>query len=266
MRLDGAVALLTGASSGIGRALAVELSQRGARLILLGRRIEALDETRMMLRDPSQAWMLPADLTDPEQRRAVPALARACAGRLDLLINNAGAVAAGLLEAQSEEAWRRLLEINLVAPMALSRDLCAMLAASGQGRIVNIGSMFGDIAFPHFAAYSASKFALRGWSDALRREYADLGIGVTYCAPRGTRTAAADGFMAYAEAYAMPLDPPERVARRIAAGIMRDARNIYPAGPERLFLLLQRLFPSSIDRALRGQYRTATRRLTAPSE
>ncbi|MBX9634937.1 MAG: SDR family NAD(P)-dependent oxidoreductase, partial [Magnetospirillum sp.] len=126
-------------------------------------------------------------------------------------------------------------------------------------RVVNVGSMFGDIAFPFFAAYSASKFGLRGWSEGLRRELADQGIGVTYCAPRGTRTPAADGFAQYVRAFTMRLDPPETVARRIVDGIAADARDVYPKGPERFFLLIQRLFPSRVDAALRDQTRKAVK-------
>lgn len=255
MKLDGSIALVTGAGSGIGRALAVELSRRGARPILLGRSVAGLEQTRRQLAEPRAAWLLPLDLTDGAARRAIRARVTDLAGRLDLLVNNAGTVAAGPLTGQGEQTWRDMIEVNLLAPMSLTAALLPLLRASGQGRVVNVGSMFGDIAFPFFAAYSASKFGLRGWSEGLRRELADLGIGVTYCAPRGTRTPATEGFAAYAEAFAMRLDPPEAAARRIADGIAGDARDIYPRGPERLFLLLQRLAPALVDRGLRGQMR-----------
>lgn len=256
MQLDGAYILITGAGSGIGRALAIALSHKGARPILLGRTAAALEQTRAALKDPQVARILCADLADPATRAEIPARLASFTVRLDAVINNAGVVSAGLLTAQTEDDWRKMLEVNLLAPMALTRSLLPLLKVSGQGRVVNIGSMFGDIAFPCFAAYSASKFALRGWSEALRREWADEGVGVTYCAPRGTRTPAADGFSAYAEAFAMRLDPPEAVAARIVRGIELNARDVYPLGPERLFLLVQRLAPALVDggiiRSLRG--------------
>ncbi|MGE5516931.1 MAG: SDR family NAD(P)-dependent oxidoreductase [Bacteroidota bacterium] len=257
MRLDGAVALVTGAGSGIGRAVAIELSQRGVRPILLGRTVAALEETRAALADPAAAWVLPLDLADEAARTGLFAQVMELSGRLDLLVNNAGVVAAGPLSAQDDESWRRMLEVNVLAPMSITRNLLPLLRSSGQGRVVNVGSMFGDIAFPFFAAYSASKFAVRGWSEALRRELADQGVGVTYCAPRGTRTPAADGFAAYVQAFSMRLDPPAVVARRIVDGIAGDARDVYPFGPERVFLFLQRLLPALVDNGLRGQIRKA---------
>lgn len=259
MRLDGITALVTGAGSGIGQALSLELARRGARLILLGRTASALEATRARLPAPASAAILCLDLADSQARLEIADRVAALGGGLDLLVNNAGVVDAGPLNQQDEESWRRMLEVNLLAPMAITRQLLPPLRASGQGRVVNVGSMFGDIAFPFFAAYSASKFGLRGWSEALRRELAGQGVGVTYCAPRGTRTPAADGFADYAQAFHMRLDAPEQVARTIADGIVRDARDVYPRGPERLFLLIQRLFPTQVDHGIGRQMRKAAK-------
>src|SRR3546814_7220706 len=101
--------------------------------------------------------------------------------------------------------------------MALTRQLLPLLQLSSQARIVNIGSVFGDIGHPLFAGYCASKFALRGLSDALRRELAAVGIGVTYAAPRATRTVAADGFADLMLPFAMAMDMPETIAAQIVA-------------------------------------------------
>lgn len=257
MQLDGITALVTGAGSGIGRAIAVELSRRGVRLILLGRTRDGLEQTQALLSAPDGATIMCLDLACPQGRDGIAEKVATLTGRLDLLVNNAGIVDAGPLASQSEDSWRRMIEVNLLAPMSITRQLLPLLRPSGCGRVVNVGSMFGDIAFPFFAAYSATKFGLRGWSEALRRELADQAIGVTYCAPRGTRTPAAAGFAAYAEAFAMRMDPPEDVARAIVDGIARDARDIYPGGVERLFLLAQRLLPSQVDKGIRDQMRTA---------
>jgi short-subunit dehydrogenase len=120
------------------------------------------------------------------------------------------------------------------------------------------------IAFPYFSAYSATKFSLRGWSDGMRRELVPARIGVTYAAPRGTRTAAAESFAALAVAFAMRLDPPDILARQIARAITADPRAVYPRGIERLFVLLQRLMPMAIDQALGWQLARATTEWASP--
>ena len=166
MRLEGKAALVTGAGSGIGRALTRELSAAGARVLLVGRRAEALEETRALLASPELGIVWPADITDEAARRSLIAEVGA-AGRLDLLVNNAGMVVSGPLASDGAAERHRMMEVNLIAPMELTLGLLPMLRAAAPSRIVNIGSMFGDIAFPYFSAYSATKFGLRGWSDAI---------------------------------------------------------------------------------------------------
>jgi len=259
--LDGKIALVTGAGSGIGRALAVELARNGAHVLLVGRREAALEETRALLAHRGQGTVLAADITNPAARATLAETVRKY-GQLALLVNNAGMVAAGPLALEDSGTRRRMVETNLIAPMELTLALLPLLRAARPSRIVNIGSMFGDIAFPYFSAYSATKFGLRGWSEGLRRELAPLGVAVTYAAPRGTRTPAADGFADLARAFEMALDPPETVARLIVEGIRRDARDIYPRGPERVFVLLQRLLPRLIDKALIKQSAKAVAKLS----
>jgi short-subunit dehydrogenase len=250
MRLDGAVALVTGAGSGIGRALAIELAARGARLILVGRREEAIKETASLLGEKRDAIQIAADICRPEDVARLVRVVNNATQHLSLLVNNAGIVVADAFDGIQDEDLERMVATNLIAPMTLAREFLPLLKVADQARIVNIGSMFGDIAFPCFAAYSATKFGLRGWSEALRRELASQKIGVTYCAPRGTRTPAVEGFDRFVKAFQMKLDPPGKVAAAITAGIEKDARDIYPMGPERLFLLVQRLFPRVIDASL----------------
>jgi short-subunit dehydrogenase len=174
-------------------------------------------------------------------------------GRLDLLFNNAGVIAAGPLQAADDDDMARMLATNVLAPFALSRELVPFLRNSTSPRIVNIGSMFGDIAFPHFVGYSATKFALRGLSDGLRRELKPLGIGVTYAAPRAARTEAIPAIAHVLEALGTKLDEPEAVARRIVDAALAGRRSVYPAGPERLFVLLARLLPALVDRSVAAQ-------------
>lgn len=259
MRLEGALeglpravkcVLVTGGGSGIGRALALEAGRRGMIVGVCGRRAAALEETAAALPSSASPLVIPADLTRPEDRTRIATVLQQAWGRLDILFNNAGRVVGGDVEHAADDAMEDLFRTNVVAPMALTRDLAPLLAAARPARVVNVGSVFGDIAYPGFAAYSASKFALRGYSSALRREWRGRGICVTYAAPRATRTDAASAFTDLIASTGMRLDDPDKVAAHIwrAADAGRDAA--YPAGPERLFVLIQRLFPKLIDRAL----------------
>lgn len=238
------VVLITGAGSGIGQALAVQADRHGHRVILVGRRAEPLARTAASLQD---ALVLPADVTTPDGRAAIVSGVRETG--LDILIHNAGTVPSGALEGMSDADIAALLGLNVAAQLALTRDLLGPLTTS-RGQVVMVGSVFGEIAFPYFAAYSASKFALRGMADALRRELAPRGIAVTHLAPRGTRTDAAQGFGALVGPMAMALDAPDAVAARAWSAIAARRRGQLPATRERLFIALQRLRPALVDRAL----------------
>lgn len=241
------IVLITGAGSGIGRALAQEAARRGHRLILVGRRPAPLHETADLL-GRTDTLCLSADIATPEGRAAIVATV-ALAGGLDILINNAGSVASGPISAVGDGELEQLIRTNVIAPIALSRELLPFLAER-RGQVVNVGSVFGDIAFPFFSLYSTTKFAIRGFSEALRRELAPRGIAVTYLAPRGTKTGAADNFDALVGPMGMKLDAPETVAVRAWKAIGRRARSQYPKTAERFFVALQRLCPGLIDRAL----------------
>ncbi len=248
MLLEKRSIVITGAGSGIGRAIALAAADRGAHLVLIGRRLAALQETAKLLPVETRSNLVAADITSAPGRTEIVNACRKYG--IDILINNAGIVASGLLSGLKDEDLARIVLTNVAAPMALTRDLVPLLKLSDRPRIVNIGSVFGDIGHPYFAAYCASKFALRGFSDAARRELASDGIGVTYAAPRATRTPAADGFNDLVAPFAMKLDDPAVVAARIIKGIEAESSIIYPGGPERLFIWLQRLVPAVIDRVL----------------
>lgn len=242
--------VITGAGSGIGRALAIEAARRGYRLILAGRRLAALEETTR-LSGQDDAVCVAADVTTPEGRARIAAAAQ---NRLDVLINNAGTLSVGRVSETADADLERMVATNLTAPMALTRDLLPALSAAG-GRVVNIGSVFGDIAFPFFAGYSATKFGLRGFSDAIRRELSGSGVGVTYVAPRAARTEAESEFGALVEPMAMTLDSAETVARQAWEAIEKGRRESYPKGKERFFVKVQRLLPGLVDKSVGAQAR-----------
>ena len=247
------ITLITGAGSGIGRALAQEAARRGHQLILVGRTGARLQESAAMMGE-APVTCVAADVTTPEGRAAVAAAVAAAGGRLDVLINNAGTLGVGHLSDIDDDALQRMCDTNLVAPMALTRDLLPALIAA-RGRVVNIGSVFGDIAYPFFAAYSATKFGLRGFSDALRRELSGRGVGVTYIAPRATSTAAESQFAPLIDPMDMTLDSPERVAAEAWKAIAAGRRECFPRGKEKFFVRIQRMFPALIDRAVGAQAR-----------
>lgn len=250
MRLDGKVALITGAGSGIGRALAVEAARRGLILYLVGRRPAKLEETRSQLRPGAVARCVSADITAADGRLAIAQAVASGAQGLDILVNNAGAISTGALLDCADDATDRMIGTNLTAPILLTRDLLPLLKQAERARVVNIGSLYGDIAAPGFAVYSATKFGLRGFSDALRRELASEGIGVTYAAPRGTRTEGIETIAAALQDMGMTLDDPSAVARWIWSAVERERRSAYPPSVERFFVGVQRILPSLIDRAL----------------
>ncbi|WP_064742464.1 SDR family oxidoreductase [Azospirillum sp. B4] len=250
----GKAALITGAGSGIGRALAIEASRQGLGLILVGRRHPPLDATQALLRPGTRCLVLTADVTQAQDRQALAHAVREHTGGLDFLVNNAGLVWAGALSDMDDQTLTALVATNLLAPLALTRDFLPLLSAAA-GRVVNIGSLLGDIPYPLFAGYCASKYGLRGLSDALRREVRCQGVGVTYAAPRGARTPATEALEPLLALLDMPTDPPADIAKRIWSAVLAGADTAYPAGPERFFVLLQRLFPRLVDAAVRRQLR-----------
>jgi short-subunit dehydrogenase len=220
---------------------------------LCGRRETALEATGALLGPGSQHLIIPADITNPQDRRRIVEIIGNQWKALDVLVNNAGVVEGGAIEKFDDEAITRTFLTNVIAPMALTRDLMPLLVAARPSRVVNIGSVFGDIAYPQFSGYSASKFALRGFSNALRREWKQTGIGVTYAAPRATRTDAAVAFDELIANANMSVDAPAQVARRIWRSVMRGHDSIYAPAPERIYVLIQRVFPQLIDWALSRQ-------------
>ena len=181
------VALVTGCSTGIGRAVARQLVAAGVTTVATARRVETLDGLAA-----AGCTVLPLDVTDDASRRAFVDAALAEHGRVDVLVNNAGYAEMGPVELVPLDAWRRQLETNVVGPVALVQLLLPGMRAAGRGRIVNVSSMGGEITFPGAGAYHASKYALEALSDALRVETAPLGVQVVLVQPGPVATAFGD--------------------------------------------------------------------------
>jgi short-subunit dehydrogenase len=187
----GGVAVVTGAASGIGEALAHGLAERGSHLALVDRDAPGLERTAQAVRAAWPGLRVSVHALDLSRTDELPALAEAVLwahGRVTLLINTAGVALGGSFEQLTLEQFERLQAINLRAPVALCKALLPALRSVLGAQIVNVSSLYGLIAPAGQTAYSTSKFALRGYSEALRHELAPLGIGVTVVHPGGVRT------------------------------------------------------------------------------
>lgn len=250
MQLSQARILLTGASGGLGLALARALAQRGATLLLTGRDPERLSAAVNAC--GGRAASLSADLGDASSLAELTEAAR-CFG-VNGLINNAGILSFGLYEDQAWSDTARVLETNLLAPLRLTQALLPWLKEQDEAAVVNVGSTFGSLPFPGFAAYSAAKSGLRGFSQALRRELADSRVRVIHVAPRAIATPLNPPRVeALNRTLRSRSDTPEAVARQIVAALAADRAETHFGFPERLFAWLNGCAPGLIDRALAGK-------------
>ncbi len=234
MTFAGQAAWITGASSGIGAALARVLAGQRARLVLSGRNVAALEEVAAQC--GGEALILPFETTD---RAALPpAVTRAWdwSGGIDLLVNNAGISQRSLAVETAMTVYDRIIDVDLLAPIALTQELLPRMVARGSGRIAMISSIAGKVGVPMRTAYSAAKFGLAGYADALRAETAHLGLKVHNIYPGSIRTGVsrnaltADGSARGVSDRAIEngIDPDEAVTQMVAA-MARDEREIIVA-------------------------------------
>ena len=199
-RLQGKIALVTGAGRGIGRAVALMLAQSGCHVILSARTVEQLQTVEREIKDHNgAAFALPADLTDDAAVQKLATESRRVFGAVDILINNAGwGKRAPVVKARVDD-WDQTFRLNLRAPMLLARELLPDMIAKGEGAVINIGSVSGKAGEANGAAYSASKFGLIGFTQSLYEEVREYGIKVSVILPGFVDT---------------PLIPPNRQLER----------------------------------------------------
>lgn len=253
MPLSRRLVAITGASGGLGLAVASILAERGAELLAIGRHKPELPGVRF----------LEADLADTG---ATAAACEALAGEpVDVLVNLAGIQHFGPLEQEPAEHVRATFSVGLVAPVMLARAVLPGMKTRNAGQIVNLGSIFGSINYAHFASYSSAKAGLHGFSEALRRELKDTPIAVTYIAPRAVATGLSRGtVLAFARLSGMSLDDPVKTATRIVDAITARRKDVYFGMPESIFVRLNALLPRVVDAALARNDRKA-RSLFIPS-
>lgn len=270
MKLENRTAVVTGAASGIGRAIALSLARCGCNLALADVNDAGLSETACMAQSaqthainatpPTTPLRITQHHLDVAGRRAVAAFPQAVIAAhpgVDILVNNAGVAIGGAFEAVSEEDFEWLFEINFWGMVRMTRAFLPILQKSDDARLVNLSSIYGIISPPGQTAYSASKFAVRGFSNSLRHELAGSKVGVTVVHPGGVATSIADN------ARVPKGMPPEEVAQRkaivkkalrmppeaageiIVRGIARRSPRVLVGNDAKFLAFLERVAPTS---------------------
>ncbi|MDQ6967674.1 MAG: SDR family oxidoreductase [Mariprofundaceae bacterium] len=248
--------VLTGAAGGMGSILARALLERGAKLAMVDANADALQSLATDLSE--DAYPVAADLSSAEGCANAIKACQQHLGQVDMLINLAGLNGFVSFAEQDPAHIEIMMRVNVLAPMLLTRALLPSFLANNSGKIVNVGSVFGSIGFAWFATYSASKFGLRGFSEALRRELANTGVEVSYIAPRAVKTPMNDNaVMKMGEATGMNMDEPDAIVEKIIRAIEQDKKDSYFGFPEALFVRVNALLPRLVDKALAGQNKIA---------
>lgn len=255
-RLNGKTIVLTGATGGLGEALAQRLAEAGATLLLTAR--SGGDLARLAASLPGIHHYFAADIATSSDREAL--MTWLSSQPLDGLINNAGVGQLGLVGEQSATTVEQLLAINLTAPLLLCEALLPALRQRPAALLINIGSILGSIGLPGSALYGASKAGLQRYTEALRRELSDSSVAVYYCAPRALATAFnSDQTVAMNRALGNAVDSPRDVAEQILLRCQGRSRSYFFGWPEKLFVRLNALFPGLVDGAMKKQLTTIRR-------
>src|SRR6478735_10758584 len=276
--LDGLRVFITGAASGIGRATAEAVAARGGRLVLTDLDAERLAATSAGITD-SGGTVLLAEAADVSDHDAVRRLARRVTdehGPMDIVMNIAGISAWGTVSSLEHSTWRQQVEVNLMGPIHVIEELVPPMVEAGRGgHLVNVASAAGIIGMPWHAAYSASKFGLRGVSEVLRFDLARHGIGVSLVCPGGVDTGltetvsiagvdnASPQFRKLQAHFKKRAVTPEQAASSILWGIRKNKYWVYTSPDIRVAHLAQRYFPPGYNLAMRALNRGANRVLPA---
>jgi len=247
-QLAGKVVWITGASSGIGEAMAVLAAQRGAKLVLSARRAAELERVRSRCADPAQVAVLPLDLNAFDAADAAQR-AQDYFGNVDVLVNNAGVSQRSLLKDTEVQVYRRIMELDFFAPVALTRALLPAMGQRGGGHFVMIGSVVSKVGVPLRTGYSAAKHALAGFTEAARAELWRDGVKFTLACPGFVRTEVSKNALEGSGAAHGVMDPgiargipAEDCAEQIWRAVRRDREEVY-IGPESRVIHLKRLAP-----------------------
>lgn len=250
------VVWITGASGGLGEALAIEASRRGARLVLSARREAELQRVRGLCAEPARVAILPLDLLafDAEAARLA---AETFFGPVDVLVNNAGVSQRSAVLDTQLEVYRRIFELDFFAPVALAKAVAPGMLARGRGHVLTISSVVGKAGTPKRSGYAAAKHALHGFFDAARAEWARDGVQVTLVCPGYVKTqmsvnavtgdGRAHGQMDRGQQTGMDA---MRAAGKIWRAVLRGREEVY-LGREQALIYLKRWCPSLVSAVIR---------------
>lgn len=254
-------AWITGASSGIGEALALELARQGARLVLSARRADELQRVALATGlAPADVLILPLDVTDEASLPQHAQTVMQRFGRIDVLFLNAGISQRSFVSETDLSVYHRLMQVNFFGVIGLAKAVLPHFLAQQRGQFVVTSSVSGKIGVKQRAGYCASKHALHGFFDSLRAEVADAGVRVTIICPGYIQTpisasaldasGKAYGRLNKAQAEGMPADD---CARRILSAVAAGKEEVNIGGKELLGIYLKRFFPSLLTRVLRNR-------------
>lgn len=250
--------VLIGATGGIGQEIAKQLCLNNNPVILVGRNTQTLADLQHKLSQDYPKLAIESyacDLSLPaSQDDLIKALSQFTSGSntIDTVILNAGINDFALLTDQSDQLLEQMMLVNVSYPLQLIKRLLPVLVSQGQqSQIITIGSTFGSIGYPGYSAYSASKFALRGATEALSREYADTNVRFRYFAPRATKTTMnSNAVISMNQELKVGMDSPDIVADAFIKFIKGQQASQHIGFPERFFAWLNRLFPSFVGSAI----------------
>jgi short-subunit dehydrogenase len=257
--LTGLRVLITGASQGIGRALAIEAVNRGLRVLVSARSTELLNTLAEEVRKGGKSIeIVQADIATPEGREAMVQAAESKLGGLDVLINNAGIGATGHFAESSPEALRQIIETNFFGTVETTRSFLPLLKEGKTPALVNISSILGKRAIPGRSLYSASKFALEGWTQAVRAEFVRFGIDVLTVNPGLTATNFSQNMLekkAHLSMDHMRGMTSEEVASAILNALARGKRTTNLTFQGKMLLFANRFLPGLVDRITKKKVR-----------
>ena len=255
------LAVITGAYGGLGEEICKQLDDKGVSLILTGRNSDKLQQLKSELKNVVD--VLSGDVADMQFRDDLKKLLKQHQSHKHVFINNAGISDVNFLQNQTDEDLERMLQVNLLAPILISKAVLPWLHSANSGKLINIGSTFGAIGYPGFSGYCASKFGLRGFSQALARELADTNVDVQYLAPRAVATKINSSAVNHLNSELKnKVDSPQQIVPQIISAIEKGNSEQFFGWPEKLFVKVNGLFPKVVSGSIKKEHQKIKQILT----